>query len=886
MARAKGYYRPSEDLRKERNIMSENSKSFTVVLGLLLLVCLGGLGVMWVQMSQGAKDHKVALREAAMAKEILAQKLNAANKKLKNAAKPLVVEESVVSESEFESLQERLRQATVEVEKLKKESARLEKRLSDQQVGMKAAARLQGELRKKLGAEEAKVRKMAAQETKLQSQISTLKSSLKEMGEKLKKLGAEKLQEKIPGTIKIPGDESAYFWEHEIEFARLVCRRKSPTLESWLGQKLEANPQLTPAVLGAMLSKDDAIAEVLAALMTDEAVAVGAIHFARASSSWTWARAVERGRSGLPQTAGVVEAMGRLLVKKSQDEGIDLLDVKLDKGVLGRARLRVLEARPLGQVPMKAFFELIDAEDKIVAQEARAALLAPKRRSALLTAIAIQRGEKKAYPSDLEAAVFEDLEKSIATAVAMVLKDSALSSTLRNSIVPWAEGKKNDVLRAVAMETLILTCVGSEQDRQAWGRVWQEVWPDFAESQQSLLTWLENGGRSGEEMKSVLVSPAFGVTSTESPLFTQRLAERELAKRTYDQTLTVDQMDAIYLAMSRSPQPLFIPLIEGALSSLTSPVAMDIGTQFFRQGRPSGPAWFQRSLEIEVDRRMQTLERLFDIGTEKAHEVARSIVGKGDPRATFQLVELCWERGVSIPKEDIVVLLRSPFLDATRMYVYMALFERCLGGELKELVTEALFDSQAARPETLLEYLAYGSDQKLLPLIGRFLGADQARVREGALRALVPLETSSLTKQLLVLVRDPDAMVRLQLARCLGSMGQDAVARGGLLVLSRDKHPFVREAAFDALAHHQEDNLLPALRFGVEDRDRAVAVAAAKTLIRLGHMDDKACDLLFRTVEDPWYGPDVRSFLLGQFKIDYGTRDEWRAWWSMGGRKR
>ncbi len=888
--------------------MAENSKLPIAILSIVTVVCLGGSAVLWVKWRTLERDLKSEVRVSKVEVDRLKTKLKLAQATALEAIRPLEVETAVVSESEFESLRVRLRQTEGELKKLKEKSARLELRTKRQQEGMKAAAGLQGKMREEIAATKKDNQLLKTARDVAKREVDALKRTVKNLQAQLAQL--KKLRVPKTKQSKLGGKPASNPIFHEdggsdkknqsqlgrrpprktaaLESARLAKKSvavdtEDMTLKRWLAGKMAIHPTLTPRDLANIVSHDANVAAAVSELMGDPQLAPSALNFARAMKWWTLERVISRAESGLPSNPDVVRALGALLAGKAAEEKIPIIDLRFTEGLLGVAYLRQLASLPSSEVPLSFFVDLIHADDKDVALQAHRALLDPKREREIVALILARRAEKNPLPVDLEEVVWQRLGSTAATAVALALFDPELNTIFQKRILGWAEGKDENLQRRVAMETLALTVRGPQDAKVAWGKIWQNLWPEAGMGGAALLSFLEAREGGLQEMMSVLVSPAFGCSPAENLITATRKQQMSCAKQVYDETMSQDAKDQLYLNMLPSQQPLFIPLMENALSSLSPVPALDVASRLFAHKRAAGRAWFQDSIDHDFDRRMRTVERLFDLAIPEAYEVARSIVEHGDERTTYRLVELGWERNVPMPQADIEKLLRSEFLDPVRMDVFMAYFRRCVGTKLNSLATEALFDPRVRRPETLLDYLSTEPNQKLLPLFLRYLESERYRVRESALRALRRLDLKSEVGRLMTLINDPNKMVRLQLAHCLGALGGDAVARGGLLVLCRDESAFVREAAVTALANHTKGKLLPALRFALGDHVKDVAVAAAESLIRIGSHDQGAYDLLFRSVEDRWLGPGARKFLKNELKVDFATRDEWRSWWALNG---
>lgn len=869
--------------------MAENSKSTVALLGIITVACLGGSAVLWASFRQSEANLQEGLRQSEMRATTMAIKFERLQKFAAENVKPSVQPESVVSEGELEVLTEKLRLASEDLNKSKLEAERYKGALEKYQKGMKAAAKLQGEMRADLTKEKNRTKELAAA-------LDVIRVEKKKLQEALSKLRGlkEKIKEvELPKNLPIPGkgDSDSSHVPSIQSRAKLVVKQKTvqdeadTSLRDWVASILKAGPDKI-AQLVRLAGDDPRIGTAVAEILNQADLTMAALAYMELAPWWTFDRIVARAGEGLPRSELSIERLGLLIHKKAQAESRTIADDEFSTGILGAAQLRYLATRPVHQVPITSFLKLMNTSDSDVAREASQALIDPRRRHEWISAVLDKRATGGAYPERLEAFVWEKLESSVASSVALARHDPSIAEKLRNRIPVWATDRSDDVVRRVAMETLQLFGTKKEAEHDKWQGTWGQVWPEFKAANTDLLSWLGQTSQDRRVMREVLASPSFGCANIDNALVASRSALAATVLKLSSIGGKGPALKTLWMEIIEQDQPLVIPLMVDGLSTAPQSTAMEIATRLMKIGNPAGEAWFRSSLDSDFDRRMATVERLFEIATPLAHEVAQSsIVGNGDPRTTYRVVELGWEEDVSMSSERIAQVLRSPFLDPIRLDVYMAYFERCLGDELPGMVAEALFDPSAERHETLLDYLSYCPDQRLLPLLSRYLESDRSQVRESALRSLVPLELADIIGDLLKLIADPEPMVKIQLARCLGSLSGDSVARGGLLVLCKDDSAFVREASYDAMATHVPEKLMPALRFGIRDEARDVAVAAAKTMIETGSPDDAAYDLLFKTVEDPWLGVSTMNFLKSKLGQEFKTRDEWRAWWATRGNK-
>lgn len=333
-------------------------------------------------------------------------------------------------------------------------------------------------------------------------------------------------------------------------------------------------------------------------------------------------------------------------------------------------------------------------------------------------------------------------------------------------------------------------------------------------------------------------------------------------------------------ALRADDHPLVAPFLAARLDQHGPLESIDAGLYCLARGQEKAGAFLAGRLMADIANRSRILEKLFAAGPEGI-ALAWPIAETDDARAVFRLIELAMQYEIAMPRATIETILRSSTMDFDRRDVTMTTFRRSLGDDFREVIHRALIAPETLRKDVLLEDFALPPDLELRPIVLRHLDAEDARMRESALRVLQHYPLAGLIDRLALLVRDEDAMVRLQLARCL-ARSDDEVARGILMTMTRDRSPFVREAATWGLSGHEGERVVPILRERSSDVEAEVRIAAARALMVQGNGDGVM--QLIEMLDLPVLGAFTRHYLLERFGNDQGDRAAWNGWWELEGR--
>lgn len=324
---------------------------------------------------------------------------------------------------------------------------------------------------------------------------------------------------------------------------------------------------------------------------------------------------------------------------------------------------------------------------------------------------------------------------------------------------------------------------------------------------------------------------------------------------------------------------LVLAFLLARLDRVDAEEAAEVAIWALARGRSEARGWLEARLDHDPALRPGLVARLLAAGPE-TQAIAWRVADGDDLAAQRQLLLVCARDGLVMPQTVVGSLLRSLLIDPQAGDLAMRVFRASLGDDLRGLELEALSDPLTARPDVLLEDFALPRDDKLLPVILRCLDAGEARLRASALRVLCHYDLRGQVDRLTAFLRDDDAMVRVQLARCLGAV-DDEVAGGLLMTLTRDTSYFVREAATRALGRRAGERVRPFLRERLTDGAAEVRIAAAESLVDLGEQD--AVPLLIAMLDEPVLGLFVQLDLERRFGRKAEDVASWLAWWREDG---
>ncbi|MCA9320968.1 MAG: HEAT repeat domain-containing protein, partial [Planctomycetes bacterium] len=336
-------------------------------------------------------------------------------------------------------------------------------------------------------------------------------------------------------------------------------------------------------------------------------------------------------------------------------------------------------------------------------------------------------------------------------------------------------------------------------------------------------------------------------------------------------------------ALLASDDPRTLPVMLDALPKVRSEsLERAVLARLWRFGHPAGRSGFIRIFRDEGSRRGLVLETLVGLNDLEARQLAESVLDRGDVIATFRLVQLYHERGLSMPEERRRQLLAEPLMDPFRWLSYFEWMADTLGrAEAREFVSQALLENRVFEAARALDWIALPPVEPLRPLITARLSDADPRVRATAVKLLGVYGPQEHLVALQDRISDDDPLVRAQLAWALGRVS-DPVARGGLIVLARDSDPQVREVAVNSLGSlPTDDRIWPALEARLRDDSASVQLAARMALVRGGRMDE--LPRLFGALDESRVRPRVLAYLQNRFEKAFEDRAHWKAWWEAEG---